>query len=84
MAVLIEVVLTAIVALVVLFPTHKASPLKAQSVPIRFALAIVHLIGIPLTGTSVNSNDVEFLACRHRFDLHLELWKGQPGNSQEG
>lgn len=53
-AFLIEIVLTAIFVLVVLFATHKAAIQGAAGVAIGFALAIVHLVGIPLTGTSVN------------------------------
>ncbi len=53
-AFLIEVVLTAIFVLVVLFATHKASIQGAAGVAIGFGLVMVHLIGIPLTGTSVN------------------------------
>jgi aquaporin Z len=53
-AFLIETVLTAIFVLVVLFATHKAAIQGAQGVAIGFGLLMVHLIGIPLTGTSVN------------------------------
>jgi len=53
-AFLIEVVLTTIFVLVVLFATHKASIQGAAGVAIGFGLVFVHLIGIPLTGTSVN------------------------------
>jgi aquaporin Z len=53
-AFLIEVVITAIFVMVVLFATHKAAIQGAAGVAIGFALVIVHLIGIPLTGTSVN------------------------------
>jgi aquaporin Z len=53
-AFLIEVVITAIFVSVVLFATHKAAIQGAAGVAIGFALVIVHLIGIPLTGTSVN------------------------------
>jgi aquaporin Z len=53
-AFLVEVVLTAVFVLVVLFATHKAAIQNAAGVAIGFALVIVHLIGIPLTGTSVN------------------------------
>jgi aquaporin Z len=53
-AFLIEVVLTAIFVMVVLFATHKAAIQGAAGVAIGFALVMVHLIGIPLTGTSVN------------------------------
>jgi aquaporin Z len=53
-AFLIEIVLTAVFVLVVLFATHKAAIQGAAGVAIGFALLMVHLIGIPLTGTSVN------------------------------
>ena len=53
-AFLIEVVLTAVFVLVVLFATHKAAIQGAAGVAIGFGLVMVHLIGIPLTGTSVN------------------------------
>ncbi len=53
-AFLIEVVITAVFVLVVLFATHKAAIQGAAGVAIGFALVVVHLIGIPLTGTSVN------------------------------
>jgi aquaporin Z len=53
-AFLVEVVLTAVFVLVVLFATHKAAIQGAAGVAIGFALLMVHLIGIPLTGTSVN------------------------------
>jgi aquaporin Z len=53
-AFLIEVVLTAIFVMVVLFATHRAAIQGAAGVAIGFGLAVVHLIGIPLTGTSVN------------------------------
>jgi aquaporin Z len=53
-AFLIEVVLTTIFVLVVLFATRKAAIQGTAGVAIGFGLAIVHLIGIPLTGTSVN------------------------------
>jgi aquaporin Z len=38
----------------VLFATHKAAIQGAAGVAIGFGLVVVHLIGIPLTGTSVN------------------------------
>jgi aquaporin Z len=53
-AFLVEVVLTAVFVMVVLFATHKAAIQGAAGVAIGFALVMVHLIGIPLTGTSVN------------------------------
>jgi aquaporin Z len=53
-AFLVEVVLTFVFVSVVLFATHKAAVQGAAGVAIGMALVVVHLIGIPLTGTSVN------------------------------
>jgi aquaporin Z len=53
-AFLVEVVLTTVFVLIVLFATHKAAIQGAAGVAIGFGLVVVHLIGIPLTGTSVN------------------------------
>ena len=53
-AFLVEVVLTTIFVSVVLFATHKAAIQGAAGVAIGFALVMVHLVGIPFTGTSVN------------------------------
>jgi aquaporin Z len=49
-----EVVLTFIFVTVILFATHKAAIQGAAGLAIGMALVVVHLIGIPLTGTSVN------------------------------
>lgn len=49
-----EVVLTFLFVTVVLCVTRKSSWPQLGGVAIGFALAAVHLIGIPLTGTSVN------------------------------
>jgi aquaporin Z len=53
-AFLVEVVLTFVFVTVVLFATHKAAIQGAAGIAIGMALVVVHLIGIPLTGTSVN------------------------------
>jgi aquaporin Z len=53
-AFLVEVLLTFVFVAVVLFATHKASIQGAAGLAIGMALVVVHLIGIPLTGTSVN------------------------------
>lgn len=53
-AFLVEVVLTFIFVSVVLFATHKAAIQGLAGVAIGMSLVVVHLIGIPLTGTSVN------------------------------
>jgi len=49
-----EAILTFIFVMVVLFSTHKAAIQGAAGLAIGMTLAVVHLIGIPLTGTSVN------------------------------
>jgi aquaporin Z len=49
-----EVILTFIFVSVILFATHKAAIQGAAGLAIGMALVVVHLIGIPLTGTSVN------------------------------
>jgi aquaporin Z len=49
-----EVVLTFVFVMVVLLATHKAAIQGAAGVAIGMTLAVVHLVGIPLTGTSVN------------------------------
>jgi aquaporin Z len=53
-AFLAEVVLTLLFVFVVLAVTRRAAWPQLGGVAIGFALATVHLIGIPLTGTSVN------------------------------
>lgn len=49
-----EIVLTFMFVFVVLAVTHKVAVIGFDGLPIGLALATVHLIGIPLTGTSVN------------------------------
>jgi aquaporin Z len=49
-----EVVLTFIFVTVVLLATHSAAIKGAAGLAIGMALVVVHLVGIPLTGTSVN------------------------------
>jgi aquaporin Z len=49
-----EVVLTFVFVMVVLFATHSAAIKGAAGLAIGMALVAVHLVGIPLTGTSVN------------------------------
>ena len=50
----VEVVLTFVFVSVILFATHKAAIQGAAGLTIGMSLVVVHLIGIPLTGTSVN------------------------------
>ncbi|WP_032917850.1 MIP family channel protein [Streptomyces rimosus] len=49
-----EIVLTFLLVFVVLAVTHRVAVVGFDGLPIGLALATVHLIGIPLTGTSVN------------------------------
>ncbi len=49
-----EVILTFLLVFVYLAVTHKVAVVGFDGLPIGLALAVVHLIGIPLTGTGVN------------------------------
>jgi aquaporin Z len=49
-----EVILTFLLVFVMLAVTQRVAVVGFAGLPIGFALAVVHLIGIPLTGTSVN------------------------------
>ncbi|MEV0276098.1 MIP family channel protein [Streptomyces sp. NPDC050610] len=53
-AFLAEVILTFLLVFVVLAVTHRVAVVGFDGLPIGIALAVVHLVGIPLTGTSVN------------------------------
>lgn len=53
-AFLAEVVLTFLLVFVVLGVTHRVAVVGFDGLPIGIALAVIHLLGIPLTGTSVN------------------------------
>ncbi|GAA2592652.1 MIP family channel protein [Streptomyces axinellae] len=49
-----ELILTFLFVYVVLAVTHKVAVIGFDGLPIGIALATAHLVGIPLTGTSVN------------------------------
>ena len=49
-----EVVLTAIFLFVIFGSTHKDAPKGFAGVSIGLSLMLIHLVGIPITGTSVN------------------------------
>lgn len=53
-AFLAELILTFLLVFVVLGVTHQKSPYAYDAVPAGLTLGLVHLVGIPLTGTSVN------------------------------
>ncbi|MCL4124778.1 UNVERIFIED_CONTAM: hypothetical protein GTU68_011715 [Idotea baltica] len=49
-----EVVLTAIFLLVIFGATHKGANGKFAGIAIGLSLVMIHIVGIPITGTSVN------------------------------
>lgn len=49
-----ELILTFLLVFVVLAVTHRIAVVGFDGLPIGMALAVVHLIGIPITGTGVN------------------------------
>lgn len=49
-----EVVLTFLFLLVIFGSTHPAAPKGFAGIAIGFALVLIHIVGIPITGTSVN------------------------------
>jgi aquaporin Z len=49
-----EVVLTALFLFVIFGATHKDAPRGFAGLAIGFTLVLIHLVGIPITGTSVN------------------------------
>jgi aquaporin Z len=49
-----EAVLTGIFLFVILGSTSKRAPAGFAGIPIGITLALIHLVGIPITGTSVN------------------------------
>lgn len=51
---LAEVVLTFIFLFVVFGATHRDAPGKFAGIAIGLTLAVIHMVGIPITGTSVN------------------------------
>lgn len=53
-AFLIEVIMTFVLVLVVLLVTGRTSNVAFAGLAIGIVLVVVHLVGIPLTGTSVN------------------------------
>jgi aquaporin Z len=53
-AFLVEVVLTALLVLTVLGTTDPSAPVGFAGIPIGLVLVLIHLVGIPVTNTSVN------------------------------
>ena len=53
-AFVLELILTAVFVLVILLATEKVANPNMAGATIGFTLTLVHIVGIPLTGTSVN------------------------------
>jgi aquaporin Z len=53
-AFLVEIVLTAFLVLTVLGATDVSAPVGFAGIPIGLVLVLIHLVGIPVTNTSVN------------------------------
>jgi aquaporin Z len=53
-ALIAEIVLTALLILTVLGATDTAAPVGFAGIPIGLVLVLIHLVGIPVTNTSVN------------------------------
>jgi aquaporin Z len=53
-ALLVEIVLTAFLVLTVLGSTDLSAPVGFAGIPIGLVLVLIHLVGIPVTNTSVN------------------------------
>ena len=51
---LAEVILTAFLVLTVLGATHVSAPVGFAGIAIGLVLTLIHLVGIPITNTSVN------------------------------
>jgi aquaporin Z len=73
-AFLIEVVMTCLLVFVWLSVTHELAVTGFDGLPIGLALAVVHLIGIPLTGTSVNPARSIAPALFAAGDALAQLW----------
>jgi len=53
-AIIAEIVLTFFFLIVIFGSTHKKAPAGFAGIAIGFSLFVIHLVGIPITGTSVN------------------------------
>ncbi|SBO43045.1 aquaporin Z [Cyanobium sp. NIES-981] len=73
-ALIIEVVLTFIFLLVILGATHKDAIKDLAGVPIGLSLALIHLISIPVTNTSVNPARSTGVAFWAGGDAVGQLW----------
>lgn len=69
-----ETVLTAIFLFVIFGSTSKAAPKGFAGVAIGFSLVLIHLVGIPITGTSVNPARSLGPAIIARGDAISQVW----------
>jgi aquaporin Z len=69
-----EVVLTAVFLIVIMGATRKGAPSGTAPVAIGLALALIHLISIPVTNTSVNPARSTSQAVFAGGDYLLQLW----------
>jgi len=69
-----EVVLTALFLLVIFGATSKRAPAGFAGVAIGFSLVLIHLVGIPITGTSVNPARSLGPALVVRGDAIAQVW----------
>lgn len=73
-AFVVEAILTALLVMVVLLVTGRAGEPAAAGAAIGLALAVIHLVGIPLTGTSVNPARSIGPALFAGADVLQQLW----------
>jgi len=71
---LAEVVLTALFLFVIFGSTSKAAPKGFAGLSIGFSLVLIHLVGIPITGTSVNPARSLGPALVVRGDAISQVW----------
>jgi aquaporin Z len=69
-----EVILTALFVLIIFGATSKSAPEGFAGIVIGFGLALVHIVGIPITGTSVNPARSLGPAVFVGSDAMFQLW----------
>jgi aquaporin Z len=73
-ALIAEIVLTFFFLLVIFGSTHKKAPQGFAGIAIGFSLFVIHLVGIPITGTSVNPARSFGPALFVRGDALMHVW----------
>ena len=69
-----EAVLTGLFLFVIFGATHKDAPKGFAGIAIGFTLVLIHLVGIPITGTSVNPARSLGPAVIVRGDAIIQVW----------